>query len=76
MLCFARSTVVLAGVLATAQPDLADPLAAAAYDRAQAAATERAAPPTPTGWPSSSDASAPASAGLGKDIVPVGFGWG
>jgi hypothetical protein len=27
----------------------------------------------PAGWPSSSDASAPASAGLGKDIVPSGL---
>jgi hypothetical protein len=78
MLRLVLSVVALAGVLAMAQTALADPLVATAYDRVQAAApaTEQPAPPAPAARPSSSDASAPASAGLGKDLVPVGFGWG
>jgi hypothetical protein len=51
MLRSALSAVFLAGVLAMAQPALADPLAAAASDHAQAAAaaTEQSASPAPVG---------------------------
>jgi len=77
MLRFVLSAVALAGVLATAQPAVADRLAATPSDHAQAAAaaTKQPAPPAPASS-SSSDAPAPARAGLGKGIVPVGFGWG
>lgn len=72
------SAVALAGVLATAQPSFAEPLAATATDQAQAAApaTEQPAPPA-VGQSSSSDATTRASAWPPhKDIIPVGFGWG
>lgn len=77
MFRFALSAVALAGVLVTAQPSFADPLAATAPDHAQATApaTEQIAPPVPA-RASSSGAPAPASAGPGKDIIFVGFGWG
>jgi hypothetical protein len=77
MFRFALSAVALAGVLVTAQPSFADPLAATASDHAQAAApvTEQLAPPVPAAA-ASSDAPAPANAGRGKDIIFVGFGWG
>jgi len=66
-----------AGVLATAHPACAGPLAATASDHAQAAATatEQPAPPVPA-WSSSFDAPAPARAGRDNDIIPVGLGWG
>jgi hypothetical protein len=66
MLRLVLSAVALAGVLATAQPAIADPLAAAASDHAQVAATEQAASPAPPA----------ANAEHGKDVIPVGFGWG
>jgi hypothetical protein len=72
------SAVALAGVLAAAHPSFAETLAATASDQAQAAApaTEQPAPPAVV-QPSSSDATARASAWPPhKDIVPVGFGWG
>jgi hypothetical protein len=77
MLRFALSAVALAGVLATAYPAFADPLAAAPCDHAEVAAPgpEQTAAPPPA-RPSPTDAKAPANTGLGKDIVPVGFGWG
>jgi hypothetical protein len=76
MFRFALSAVALAGVLVTAQPSFADPLAATASDHAQAAApTEQLAPPVPAAA-ASSDAPAPANAGRSKDIIFVGFGWG
>jgi hypothetical protein len=70
MLRFVLSAVVLAGVLAMAQPVFADPLAATASDHAQAAATaiEQPASPAPA-W--SSD-----MPNAGKNIAPAGFGWG
>jgi hypothetical protein len=77
MLRSVLSAVALAGVLATAQPAFADPLAATASGHAQAAAaaTEPSLPaPALSSW--SSDASAPASGGVGKNIAPAGFGWG
>jgi hypothetical protein len=69
--------VALAGVFAAMQPAFADQLAAAPSDRAQAAtsATEQPAPPA-AAWSSASETKAPASTGLGKDVVTVGFGWG
>jgi hypothetical protein len=77
MLRFALSAIALAGVLATAHPAFADPLAATPCDHAEVAAAgaERTAAPQPA-RPSSTDAKAPANTGIGKDVVPVGFGWG
>jgi hypothetical protein len=77
MFRFVLSAVALAGVLATAHPALADPLAASASDHAQAAApaTEQAPLAAPA-WSPSSDATAPASGWPGRGITPVGFGWG
>jgi hypothetical protein len=71
------SAVALIGVLAAAHPSFADPACSAACDHARAAAPameQTASPPPATA--ATSDASAPVSAGLGKDIVAVGFGWG
>ena len=78
MLRFVLSAVYLAGAPTTAQLALAHPCAATASDHVQAAAAAMAQPaPSVPGWSSSSDAPAPVSAGLaGKDIAPVGFGWG
>ena len=60
------SSVVLAGVLATAQPVFADPLAAPAPDHAQAAAATMEQPaPLPT----------PAT-NAERGNAPAGFGWG
>jgi hypothetical protein len=64
MLRFTLSAVVLLGVLATAHPILADPLAATASDRAQAAAAVLEQPAL----------SAPASSRSSE--APAGFGWG
>jgi hypothetical protein len=77
MFRIALSAVALAGVLATAQPIFADPLAATASDHTQAAAsaTKQLAPPVPAAA-AASDALAPANTGRGKDIIFVGFGWG
>jgi hypothetical protein len=77
MLRFVLSVVALAGILATAQPSFADPVAATTSDQAQVAATapEQQAPPTPA-RASSSDAPAAAKTGRNKDIIFVGFGWG
>jgi hypothetical protein len=74
MLRIALSAVVLAGILATAHPVLADPLAANASDSVlhAASATERPVP-APASFPSP-DAAASENAELGK--APVGFGWG
>ena len=69
------SAVALAGVLATALPAFADPLAATASDHAQAAAPATEQPATARSSPS--DEQAPATNWPPrKDIVPVGFGWG
>jgi hypothetical protein len=78
MLRFVLSVVALAGVLVTAQPTFADPLAAATSDdHVQAAAPESEQPTRPAvARASSPDATAPANAGLGKGVIPVGFGWG
>jgi hypothetical protein len=74
MLRIALSAVVLAGILATAHPVLADPLAATAPDQVldAASATERPVP-APASFPSP-DAPESENSGLGK--APVGFGWG
>jgi hypothetical protein len=70
MLRFALSTVVLAGVLATAHPIFADPLATTAPAAAEPTLLEPA-------WSPSSDATAPAaSAGFRRNVAPAGFGWG
>jgi hypothetical protein len=71
------SALALAGILATAQPAFADALAAAASERTQAAApvNEQQARPVPV-KASSPDATGPTNTGLGKDVIPVGFGWG
>jgi hypothetical protein len=69
------SAVVLAGVLATAHPVLADPLVAtAASDHAQTAASATEQPIPAPASSSSPDVAAPANAGLGE--APAGFGWG
>ena len=72
MLRFALSAVAFAGVLVVAQPVFADPLAGTASEYAQDAAAVIEQPASPA---SSSDAPA-ASAGLGKNNAPTGFGWG
>jgi hypothetical protein len=74
MLRFALSAVALVGVLVMTQPVFADPLAATASDHAQAAAAAIEQPASPAPAWSSSDA--PASARLGRNIAPAGFGWG
>jgi hypothetical protein len=77
MLRLVLTAVALAGVLAAVHPALADPVAATAADQIQvvASAPEQPAPPVPART-SSPDAPAPANAGLSKNIVFVGFGWG
>jgi hypothetical protein len=77
MLRFALPAMALAGILVTALPAFADPLGASVSDHAQAAApaTEQPTPPA-LAQSASSDATVPASVGLGKNIIPVGFGWG
>jgi hypothetical protein len=61
------SAVVLAGIIAVAQPAFADAAAATASEHAQpaAAATQQSAPPAAVSSPRSLDTPAPA-----------GFGWG
>jgi hypothetical protein len=78
MLRFVLSVVALAGVLVTAQPAFADPLAATASDHAQTAvpAVEQPAPQASAQKASSPDAPAPANSGRGTDINFIGFGWG
>jgi hypothetical protein len=76
MLRSVLSAIAVAGILATAHPAFADPLAATPSDHTQAAAAmELPAPPAPVS-PRSSDATAPASPGLETDVVPIGLGWG
>jgi hypothetical protein len=76
MLRLALSAFALAGVLATAQPAFADPLAASDRAQATAPATEQPALlPGGQTWSPSTDVTVPTSAGASKD-VPVGFGWG
>jgi hypothetical protein len=74
MLRIVLSAVVLAGILATAHPVLADPLATTASDPVldAASATERPVP-APASFPSPD---APASENAGPGNAPVGFGWG
>jgi len=78
MLRFVLSAVALAGVLVTAQPTFADPLAATTSDdHGQVAAPEREQAARPSAARASSpDATAPANSELGKGVIPVGFGWG
>jgi hypothetical protein len=74
MLRSVRFAVALAGALAATHPVFADPLAATTdHTQATAPATEQPAAQAPA-WSSSPDA--PASAGFGKNIATVGFGWG
>jgi hypothetical protein len=77
MLRIALSAVALIGALATAQAAFADPPAATAphHGQAAAASTEQPAPPEAASS-SSLGGPVPAQAGLGKDNIPVGFGWG
>jgi hypothetical protein len=71
------SALALAGILATAQLAFADALATATseHTQADAPATEQQARPVPA-KASSPDATRPTNTGLGKDVIPVGFGWG
>jgi hypothetical protein len=71
------SAVALAGVLAAVHPAFADPVAPTESDRVHVVtlATEQPAPPA-AARSSAPEATAPASAGFGKDVVPVGIGWG
>jgi hypothetical protein len=77
MLRSARLAVALASVLAATHPVFADMRTATASDQVAAPATEQPASQTPS-WSSSllPGAPVPASAGLGKGMVAVGFGWG
>lgn len=70
--------LAVARVLATAHPTFADPRAARASDQAQApvVATEQPAPPPATSSGSSDATATAAIAEHGKDLSPVGFGWG
>ena len=69
--------LALAGVLATAHPADAGPLAPPASDCAQGAAPATEQPgPLVGAWSSSFDAPPPASAGRDNDIIPIGLGWG
>lgn len=76
MLRLALSAVALAGVPETLRPVFADPLAAAASDRAPATATAFEQPATLT-WSWSPDAPAPAAASVcpDKDIASAGSIW-
>jgi hypothetical protein len=76
MLRLVLSAVALAGVPETVRPVFADPLAATASDRGQAAAAAVEQPPAPT-WSWSSDSVAPAAASVrpDKDIAPAGWIW-
>jgi hypothetical protein len=75
MLRLVLLAVALTGVLATAHPASADPVAATPSDHAQVAATTTEQPvPSAPAW-SSAPAMVPAGTERGKDI-PVGFGWG
>jgi hypothetical protein len=78
MLRLVLSTVALAGVPEMARPVFADPLAATASDRSQAAATATEQPSSPApAWPWSSDTTATATASVGpdKNIAPAGWIW-
>ena len=71
------SAITMAGVLATINPVLADPVAASTPGLAQIAApaAEKSPLQAPAGS-SPSDAPTPEAAAVGKGVVPVGFGWG
>jgi hypothetical protein len=75
MFRLAIAATALIGMLAATHSAFADPAASCDHARSAAPASEQLAPPQPA-KASSPDATAPASAGIGKDIVPVGFGWG
>ena len=77
MLRFFLSAVALAGILAMQHPAMADPVAATTSIHTEAAAGGQGQP-APGAQPeaSASDARTPGNAGLGKDAVTVGFGWG
>ncbi|HEY4041253.1 MAG TPA: hypothetical protein VGM32_05325, partial [Rhodopila sp.] len=66
MLRSVLSAVLFAGLLAAAQPTVADPLAARAPDHAQAAAATME-PPAPLPTP---------AANAERGNAPAGFGWG
>ncbi len=79
MLRYIISAITLVSVLATVLPASADLLAATASDHAKAAAPvdQQSAPPAPArSAPLDAMEPAPSSARFGKDIIPVGFGWG
>jgi hypothetical protein len=69
--------VGLAGAVAATHPVLADPVAAPMPDHTQIAAPTTVQPTSPAAVRSSSpDAIAPETAGSGKTMIAVGFGWG
>jgi hypothetical protein len=72
---FILSVFFLAGVLATMHSGFAEPPAATASDRVQAAVTTTPPPAPPTSsW--SSPSITPAHDGSGQDSIPSGSGWG
>ena len=75
MFRFVLSVIALAGVVAAAQPSFADAVVSGECNRVHVAtrAPEQPAPPAPS---RSSSEDTTASGGLGKDVVPVGLGWG
>ncbi len=78
MLRFFISAVVVAGVLAAAQPGFAGNRAVTAPDQAQAAgsASEQVAAPATASRSAAPELQAPASTLPGSNVTPVGFGWG
>jgi hypothetical protein len=75
MFRFVFAAFGLAGILAAVQPAFTDPRAVATFQYAQIAAFVKQ--PTPQVSAASSPSPvAPPGSGLGKDIAPVGFGWG
>jgi hypothetical protein len=74
MLRLVLSAVALAGVPETVRPVFADPLAARASDRTQAAATAIQWPPALT-WTWSSDTPARAEASIWPDKTTAPAGW-
>jgi hypothetical protein len=76
MLRLVLSAVALAGVPETVRPVFADPFAARASDRAQAAATAIKRPPALTwSWSSDTPARTETSIGPDKNITPAGWIW-
>jgi hypothetical protein len=75
MFRFILSASLLSGVFAITQPAFADPRVATTSDASQFAAPS-AQPVPPASVLPSSNLSTKSSSGFGKDIVPVGFGWG